>query len=116
MIRALTPVAQAVAAKNQPQAEALFYTCTACNHEDRLPVDVHLCPCCDGVRLQLKGHVEVERKTFSTLQARAALDGYTCTRTSLGNIVLGRCGYGVIFDDVASATSWLGGAKGGLHA
>lgn len=46
-------------------------------------------------------------KAFATLAARAARAGYTCARTSIGNIVLSRLGYASILDDVASASMWL---------
>lgn len=50
---------------------------------------------------------DAARKAFATLAARAALAGYTCTRTSLNNIVLSRLGHAWIFSDVASASMWL---------
>ena len=53
---------------------------------------------------------DAARKAFAKLGACAALAGYTCTRTSIGNIVLSRLGYASIFGDVASASAWLDGA------
>ena len=50
---------------------------------------------------------EDAEKAFITLQARAALTGMTCTRTSAGNIVLGRMGAGWIFGTTAAADAWL---------
>lgn len=46
-------------------------------------------------------------KAFATLQAHAALSGFTCTHTAAGNIVLARFGGGWIFDTVADAGGWL---------
>lgn len=46
-------------------------------------------------------------KTLSTLQARAALAGMTCTRTGAGNIVLSRFGGAWIFSTLAKADAWL---------
>ncbi|WP_218510621.1 hypothetical protein [Variovorax sp. dw_308] len=46
-------------------------------------------------------------KAFTTLQARSALLGYTCTLTEAGNIVLGRSGGAWIFGTVEKAHAWL---------
>jgi hypothetical protein len=50
---------------------------------------------------------EDAEKAFITLQARAALTGMTCTRTSAGNIVLGRMGGAWIFGSIEKAEAWL---------
>jgi len=47
-------------------------------------------------------------KVFSTLQARAALLGYTCTHTAAGNIVLSMpLGGAWIFGSIEKADAWL---------
>lgn len=46
-------------------------------------------------------------KTFATLQARAALAGYSCHYTTIGNVILCRFGGGWIFDTVELADGWL---------
>lgn len=48
-------------------------------------------------------------KPFATLQAKAALQGFTCTYTGLANIVMHRFGGGWIFDTVPEAEQWLAG-------
>lgn len=46
-------------------------------------------------------------KAFTTLQARAALVGMTCTRTEPGNFVLSRNGGAWIFGNASAAEAWL---------
>ena len=46
-------------------------------------------------------------KTLSTLQARAALAGMTCTCTDAGNVVLARLGGAWIFSTIDKADAWL---------
>lgn len=46
-------------------------------------------------------------KALSTLQARAALAGMTCTRTEAGNVVLARLGGAWIFSTIDKANAWL---------
>ena len=53
-------------------------------------------------------------KAFITLQAIAALAGFTCTYTLTGNIILARFGGGWIFDTVDLAAGWLAKETGGL--
>lgn len=53
-------------------------------------------------------------KAFMTLQARAALAGFTCTHTASGNIILSRFGGGWIFDTVELAEGWLTKTTEGL--
>lgn len=50
---------------------------------------------------------EGAEKAFTTLQARAALMGMTCTRTTAENIVLSQFGGAWIFDDVEKANAWI---------
>ena len=53
------------------------------------------------------------RKALITLQARAALAGFTCTHAATGNIILSRFGGGWIFDTVELAGGWLAGQDDG---
>lgn len=53
-------------------------------------------------------------KAFTTLQARAALAGFTCTHTASGNLILSRFGGGWIFDTVELAAGWLAKTTEGL--
>lgn len=47
-------------------------------------------------------------KALSTLQARAAIVGMTCTRTEAGNVVLSMpLGGAWIFGDCEKAAAWL---------
>lgn len=46
-------------------------------------------------------------KAFQTLQARAAMEGLTCTLTEAGNIVLARGATGWIFGSAPAAEKWL---------
>jgi len=46
-------------------------------------------------------------KSLSTLQARAALAGMTCTVTDAGNVVLARLGGAWIFSTIGKADAWL---------
>lgn len=50
---------------------------------------------------------DLQEKPFTTLQARAALGGMTCTRTAAQNIVLARLGGAWIFDSAEKANAWL---------
>ncbi|KWT83876.1 MULTISPECIES: hypothetical protein [unclassified Variovorax] len=47
------------------------------------------------------------KKAFDGLAARAAINGYTCYATTVGNIVLSRLGGAWLFDGVAAASAWL---------
>lgn len=46
-------------------------------------------------------------KPLVTLQARAALAGFTCCETAAGNFVLSRSGGSWIFATVEIAAAWL---------
>lgn len=56
--------------------------------------------------------MSIDAKAFSTLQARAALAGLTCTHTAAGNIVLSRFAGAWLFDSTAEADNWLSLALG----
>jgi hypothetical protein len=61
--------------------------------------------------------VSAADKAFATLQAKAAVHGgFTCVRTSAGNIVLSRLGGAWIFDNVEKASAWLSLAIGEVPA